>query len=540
MGAFYYFLIPLYLFIHIQGEIITEKEQKILQGLQVFGVSQKSFFLSWFITAFLLSFLLSFLQVFFSIIFKFQFFQQTPFIISFALFFNFCISMQALGLFLQSITKTKTENYLLSFAFVLFSVVIELFISQKSLVLPYIYGIKRSFWTQIATWVLYLYSPFNYNVSFMLISLKAGYHFDDLTNRWQEGTGFYWKDLFEEFEGEINGEKFKGPSVFKMIFLLQFLSFIFYVFLAIFFDEDNLGLFLKKESQELQIQQEKKKDNQNIQQNNQVKGIQIKNISKTYINKKKKNTALKNITLEIQQNELMCILGHNGAGKTTLINILSGLQKYTSGKINICGYDINTQIQEIRENLGVCPQFDVLWDQLSPLEHLMIFGFIKNIQNLENVAWQTLKKVSLEKQAHVQSKTLSGGMKRRLSIAICSQGQPKVIFLDEPTTGMDTKIRREVWKLIQEIKEGKSIILTTHSMEEAQVLSDRISILVQGELKCIGTGLNLRNEYGGGYKVQIVMKDQIICKNNIKSDTLKTIQTQNNDDDEEQEIKYIF
>ncbi|WOL00344.1 ABC transporter A family member 2 isoform X1 [Canna indica] len=158
-------------------------------------------------------------------------------------------------------------------------------------------------------------------------------------------------------------------------------------------------------------------------------------------------------------------------------------------------------MSNIRRMIGVCPQFDILWDELSAQEHLHLFASIKGLppSTIKSVAERSLTEVKLTSAARVRSGSYSGGMKRRLSVAIALIGDPKMVFLDEPTTGMDPITRRHVWDIIEDAKKGRAIVLTTHSMEEADILSDRIAIMAKGKLRCIGTSIRLKSRFGTGY-----------------------------------------
>lgn len=152
--------------------------------------------------------------------------------------------------------------------------------------------------------------------------------------------------------------------------------------------------------------------------------------------------------------------------------------------------------------IGFCPQFDILWDELTPEEHLSIYAEMKGLapEDLPREIAHRLKAVNLSHVRNHLVRTFSGGMKRRLSIAISSIADPQIIFLDEPTTGMDPHNRREVWNLIHELKKNRVVILTTHAMDEADALSDKIAVIVDGTFKCIGTPLYLKNHFGEGYR----------------------------------------
>lgn len=156
--------------------------------------------------------------------------------------------------------------------------------------------------------------------------------------------------------------------------------------------------------------------------------------------------------------------------------------------------------------MGVVPQFDILWGELTANEHMMIFSKIKGVpdEDIDAMTDELLESVGLLQVKYARVMNFSGGMKRRLSVAISSIGNPRIIFMDEPTTGMDPVSRRDVWNLIQRLKRNKVIVLTTHAMEEADILSDRLAVICDGKLKCVGTPLYLKNAYGDGYRLSFV------------------------------------
>lgn len=245
-----------------------------------------------------------------------------------------------------------------------------------------------------------------------------------------------------------------------------------------------------------------------------VEGMRVVGLDKVYSRKllgcksKEDIHAVKELYMNVHQNELLGLLGHNGAGKTTFLSMLTGQLKATSGTANIFGYDLHEDMPEIRKIMGYCPQHNVLWDELTAREHVTLFARLKNVakETIPETVVAILKEVELEGVADHPVYSFSGGMKRRLSVAIAGTGNPAVIFLDEPTTGLDPISRRFVWELIKNMKRNRVVILTTHSMEEAEVLSDRIAIMSEGRLKCIGNSLYLKSRYGEGYEVSITSK----------------------------------
>ena len=200
--------------------------------------------------------------------------------------------------------------------------------------------------------------------------------------------------------------------------------------------------------------------------------------------------ALDNLTLEIQKGELFGLLGPNGAGKTTTINILCGLLNPTSGSAQILGYDVQKDANKVKEQIGVCIQETAIYPYMTGTENIELFGNLHcmNKQTLKTRSNLLLTKMGLQDDAKRKASKYSGGMKRRLSLALALIHDPEIAFLDEPTVAMDPQSRHAVWDVIQEEKKsGKTIILTTHAMEEAEQLCDRIGIIDHGKLIALGT-----------------------------------------------------
>lgn len=215
--------------------------------------------------------------------------------------------------------------------------------------------------------------------------------------------------------------------------------------------------------------------------------------------------AIEDLCLALPKNETFALLGPNGAGKTTTISILTGLFMPTSGSAYVDGFDIREEMDLIHQVIGICPQFDILWDTLTCFETILFYCRLKGIpiKNEKEVAMHSLQQVQLDNAADLQVNELSGGMKRRLSIAISLVGNPSVIFLDEPTTGLDPETRRQLWNVLLEVKKNKCVILTTHSMEEADILCTRVGIMSLGALRCLGTNIHLKNKFGEGYTLKV-------------------------------------
>ena len=216
-----------------------------------------------------------------------------------------------------------------------------------------------------------------------------------------------------------------------------------------------------------------------------MKAVEVKELTKKYKNK----TAVNSVSFSVEEGELFALLGVNGAGKTTTIRMLCCLSAPTSGTAIVCGHDTIVEPAQAKQVIGISPQDTAIAENLTIVENLSlmakIYGFSK-----EKCAAKTEEMIALfgmDEVRNDRAKTLSGGWKRKLSIAMALISEPKVLFLDEPTLGLDVLARRELWNAIEALKGKITIILTTHYMEEAESLSDRIAIMLGGNIAALGT-----------------------------------------------------
>lgn len=221
--------------------------------------------------------------------------------------------------------------------------------------------------------------------------------------------------------------------------------------------------------------------------------------------------AVNDVTLVLNTNEITVLLGENGAGKSTLMGMLTGVEEPTGGTAEYVkgglfdNLDIVKDLPQVRNRIGYCPQENVLFDQLTVWEHLMFYGQVKCVDRdfLTRSAEELLMDFALFDHKNEMSSKLSGGMKRKLNLAIALVGGTKAVFLDEPTSGVDPASRREIWRCLQKYKEGsgRCMLISTHFMDEADVLGDRVAILHGGVLKCKGTAMQLKEKYKSSYKL---------------------------------------
>ena len=248
--------------------------------------------------------------------------------------------------------------------------------------------------------------------------------------------------------------------------------------------------------------------------------LKIRNIVKMFGDGK---IAVNGVNLNFYKDEIFALLGHNGAGKTTLISMLTGMYEATKGTAIYEGVNIldSMNMEIFREKLGICPQHDILFEDLTIREHLEMFSIFKGVEltEVDNEVNKTLHDFQLEDIQYMLAKNLSAGQRRKLSISISLIGGSKVIFLDEPSSGMDITSRRNLWEILKRQTDGKIIILTTHYMEEASVLGKRIGIINAGKMKCIGSPLFLIEKYGKFMSLNVTKEED--CDSNTIIEFIK-------------------
>ena len=494
-GTLYFFIAPMITFMIFIGEIVREKEYRLRQGMQVVGVSALAYWSSWLLTSITFSAGITLSLQLSGYIFQFDFFLRTPFLLTFVTFFFFAMAMQMLMFWLCTMVSSIKYANTLSYGFLLFAIVIQLFLSNRTIIL-FLFQDNAADWITWVTRFLVLYPPFNFSKVMGDFSHIASNHYNNNEGRWIDGTEYQWANYTQTNVGVLPGKKtYTAYSSYDSTLLLLGDMAVFGL-LAWYCDHtiasnrgtgDSLLFFLtpkywgcrrskgnrissrgalSRSSSVLDAEQkiaadsveaEKAKVQKRSQDGVPALGIRIEGVSKTYkkypfgIKSKKDVHAVRGVYLEVDEGELLGLLGHNGAGKTTLISMLTGILEPSAGKALLAGNDLVEDIEDVKNVIGVCAQFDILWNEMTADEHLYLFAKLRNIpaSSMENTIVNKLKQVNLLDVRHSQVQTFSGGMKRRLSMAICSLGEPRIIFLDEPTTGMDPKSRREVWDLIQ-------------------------------------------------------------------------------------------
>lgn len=489
---------------------MQEKELKLRESMRVMGLLDSAYWLSWSLVNVFMALIASLLLCGAGAAFQFGFFLNNDFLTYFLLFFLFGISMVPVAFVVSTLLDSASTATTLGFVIFLVGSLIQFFspvIYQETGPLPA--KIIMSFFPFIM-----LAKGLTDLSSATSSDARSGIRFADIathTKSWPLSEVYWWLAI--------------DIGVYTVLYIL--LDNVLYMKRPIwFFLTPSYWLGAptkaKKLSKPSGLSTEDFPDVdvatefdaiQNGDINPSNRAVVIQDLQKTYTKKKfccipdKKKTfkAVKGVSFSIEQGSLLCLLGHNGAGKTTTIGMLTGLFPSSGGDARIFGHSIVNEMEDIRSVMGVCPQHDILWNMLSARQHLELFAKLKNLAgDVDGEVNARLRDVSLQHVADIPAGSYSGGMKRRLSVAVALIGDPKIVFLDEPTTGMDPVSRREVWNLIERVKHTRVTLLTTHSMEEADILGDKIAIMKGGLLASLGTSLRLKNKYGSGYTVSMV------------------------------------
>eukprot|EP00038_Savillea_parva_P008022 m.174117 g.174117 ORF g.174117 m.174117 type:complete len:1815 (+) comp13791_c0_seq1:54-5498(+) len=239
-------------------------------------------------------------------------------------------------------------------------------------------------------------------------------------------------------------------------------------------------------------------------------GLELRGLRKVFGSGKNEKVAVVGTTLSMTEGEITALLGHNGAGKTTTMSIVCGLMPPSAGTAVVNGFDIRKHLRVAQSQLGLCPQRNTLLPSLTVAEHLWLFAKLKGVSDkyVYREIDQMIADIELLEKRHYTAGTLSGGMKRKLSCALALVGGSPVVILDEPTSGCDPSARRAIWDLLLRNRTGRTMLLSTHHMDEADILGQRVAIMVDGRVECAGTPLSLKAHYGIGYKLSVVTKTE--------------------------------
>eukprot|EP00842_Homolaphlyctis_polyrhiza_P004811 jgi/Hompol1/5330/HPOL_004344-RA len=502
------FLLPIFTLV-----LVSEKETRILVMMKMNGMKTWSYYLSHYITFYILYAVSVIFFVVPGLAINLSLFTQTSPALLFVLFFLWGHAQIALSLFFSSLFNRTRFALIVVFLIVLSSVIISLafpnLYPDQQLPVAYFIWPPFAFYRSLDVLNVASYSPLQrpytldrlvsgdevFNIVLMLFGDTCIYiilaFYLNAVFPTEFGVRKPWhfpiSDLFKA-AGRSSRKRANGGVDPK--------------------SEAELALAINVDASETRFEDADVKAERNRIDSNQfdpASPLILKHLRKVFGGRggAGPKLAVKDATFAVEEGIVFGLLGPNGAGKTTIISMLTGLFGASAGFASIGGFDIKNQTEEVYKRIGICPQFDILWSELTVGEHLYFYARLKGIPaHQERLAvQQALRNVSLEKFEHRQSGGLSGGEKRRLSIAMALLGSPKVVFLDEPTTGLDPEVRRLIWSIIDSSKVGKTVVLTTHSMEEAEALCQRIAIMAKGTLRCIADPSRLKQLYGSGFHI---------------------------------------
>ncbi|KAM9386154.1 phospholipid-transporting ATPase ABCA1 [Pholidichthys leucotaenia] len=475
--------------------VVYEKEARLKETMRIMGLGTGTLWLSWFISSII------------------------PFLVSAALL----IALLKWGDILPYSDPTAVFFFLMAFATatIMQCFLISTFFSKANLAaacggliyfglyLPYVLCVA---WRDRLTTKLKVLASFLSPVAF-------GFGCEYFSQYEEQGVGIQWYNLYSS---PVEGDHYNFNVSIVMLYVDAFIYAIAAWYIeAVFPGEYGIprpwyfvfqlnfwgGIPLEAGMPIPPAPAEQNEDYIEPEPSNMILGVNIRNLVKIY--KKGGKLAVNHLNLKFYEGQITSFLGHNGAGKTTTISVLTGLFPPTSGTVYIKGMDIRQDMDIIRRTLGVCPQHNVLFDILTVEEHVWFYGSMKGLSNTEVKAEldTLLEDVDLLHKRHEQTKNLSGGMQRKLSVAIAFVGGSKVVVLDEPTAGVDPYSRRGIWDLLLKYRKDRTIILSTHYMDEAELLGDRIAIISQGKLCCCGSPLFLKSQLGSGYYLTVVKRE---------------------------------
>uniref|UniRef100_A0A671P3K9 ATP-binding cassette sub-family A member 5-like n=1 Tax=Sinocyclocheilus anshuiensis TaxID=1608454 RepID=A0A671P3K9_9TELE len=486
--------------------VAAEKEQRLKDTMGMMGLYDSAFWLSW---GLLYAALVTTMSILMAVIATCTpLFSNSNFFVIFLLIFLYGISSIFFSFMLTPLFKKPK------------------FASTVGSMLTVVFGCLSLFtvlmrdFPQSAVWLLCLLSPSAFSIGIaQVVYLEA------------QGDGAVFSSLGS------------GPHALYVPMVMLFLDCILYLLLAIYLDQVLPGEFGTRRSvlYFLQPSYWSKRRKRYVEVSSVYEGdvngtpvndesveavspeFRGKEVIRCGLDSKKlsmkdtKVEALRGLTFDIYEGQITALLGHSGAGKSTLMNILCGICPPTEGTATIYGSPVAEIAEgaEMRQLVGICPQFNIIFDVLTVEEHLRIFAAIKGIlpSDIDSEVRKVLRDLDLEKIMDAQAKNLSGGQKRKLSVGIAILGDPKILLLDEPTAGMDPVSRHQVWSLLKSRRAGRVTVLSTHYMDEADILADRKAVISQGQLKCVGSSLYLKTKCGVGYHLRMSVTEGCEAEN---------------------------
>ena len=471
--------------------MISEKEEKLFDFLNRQGMGFMQYLLSWFLMFLILTIIPSVVA---AVLFKYLFLIHINFFLYYLYQLLFLLNVFAMifcaHTFIKHVSTGNTVIKIFYFGIIIFSTVLinpnaNLTVKYISCLLPQV--------TQVVNihTILMLDSYEVIDAQLFMTKYRGISLFNCLLMYVISSTAFFLVGLLMSFYQQ-SGTTF-----------MKFILSPFKPTTRVIEDDTSNNNIILDQPRDLGIAKHHQELNDNYKRMKQANNcMEIRNVSKHF----ESLIAVNNFSGELFPNEIFCLLGHNGAGKSTLIKCISGIETPDKGDIFLDGQSLITNKDYLYHNIGLCAQDDIFFDYLTVYEHLQLMCELKGRKPETNEITSLLSKLELLSKKDSLSKTLSGGQKRKLCIALAMIGNSKLILLDEPTSGMDVIAKRSLWEFLKNNKKDKIIILTTHSLDEAEYLGDRIGIMTEGVYLCSGTSSYLKSNYPCGYNVNLIIE----------------------------------
>lgn len=525
--CFWYFIPIVVSLLAFTNEILKEKEKKLRIGLMYFGVNAKAYWLSWALVILIFDIGFSILVIIIGKLSGFCVFLNTQFWLLLFCFVTMLFGNHSVGLLLCCLTPNRKSGAKLCYSFGLVTLFIHLVFGRTGLA-KFFFIDDLGISLKIFKWVLCSFPSFLVMIAFEDITKRTGNNYSGGKGAFDKGGTYPVYKFFTRENGHFFRSKYSKISPFESLIYTWIIS-LGYIALIGIFDKmisSNRGYSQalltsncckKKRRRVNRIREEEAEESGIFDYGTKtdLTSIKLIEVFKTYEScscLSKVNYSLRNFSVEIFEGEIIGLLGPNGAGKTTLIKIISGVLNITAGEYQCYGMDSKYHGQSIRKICNVCPQFDILWPELTIYDHTSLIcrlkGFKGNRKQLREYSLGLMTQVNLGSSLDESISALSGGMRRRVSIALATIGQPKIVVFDEPTTGLDPENRMLIWDFIKRIKQpgNVTILLSSHILEEADNLSDRLVIMSKGQLVAVGTSSELKNQFGNGIKLEVILK----------------------------------
>ena len=505
-GAFFYIFCILLSFSQYMKIMAQEKGQKLRRGLIPYGLSGLAYWSAWILYALKFNLVVTAMMWAMGYCMAYAMFKEAPFLIVYLLIYVTLMAYSFLAMIIVACCEDFKSANKVTYTFIVMSIFLEMFFSNRG-ILTLFFVEDKPFMATLLNYLLSVVPSFPFSLITSNIGVSVGYNFSPFTFAFEKGPGYNYTTFITPtyMPSRFTGDIYIPSDLSSFGWLLG--SCLFYLIILWICDnyvESNNGF--KRPLLSLFKRRMNLADDMSLseplvsEQSSSAPLFELREIDKTYKMNfwgTKMVHALHNFNLAIQENEVLALLGENGAGKSTLISIIAGNLKADTGKVYYRGRVFGTSKND-RLLVSVCPQYDLLWTELSVYENMRIIGQFRGMGDaaINKQVDDILIKMDLIDQKQTIVKQLSGGMRRRISVGISLIGNPDLVILDEPTTGLDPVHRKSVWNFIKELKaSGKAVLLTTHIMDEADYLADRIAIINKGELLRNNTSVAIKNEF---------------------------------------------